>query len=164
MMRGSEPVPARRLIGRMPTDPRLPLAAARLRLLDRQPVPEERPRPGRGRATLRQRQARYLAAITNTSSIGHACREAGISRRLISWWRAVDPAFRERERQAREDFYDLIRWQLAALATRSDVALILMAKALLEEYMPARRRDHAVVEQLPARFTLALAPVEEMEV
>jgi hypothetical protein len=90
---------------------------------------------------------------------------AGIASRTdVYRWRA-DPAFVQRERMAAEDFWDLIRAQLAALALRSDVALTLMAKALLEEYMPVRRREHVIhADVLPDRFSLRLGAVPvEME-
>jgi hypothetical protein len=155
-----------RLRGRMPTDPRLPLAAARLRLLAAQPPPDplttRRPGPGVLRS-LRDRQRAYLAALADVGNVRWACRVAGIASRTdVYRWRA-DRGFVERERMAREGFLDRIRAQLAALALRSDVALMLMAKVLLAEYRPRQRQDHAVEDALPARFTLALAPRSDPE-
>jgi hypothetical protein len=153
----------RRLIGRTSTPVSLPLSAARDRLLARRPPPPG-PLGHRSpiRGSVRRRQALYLDAIANRSSVLLACQRSGLSRAIVYRWRQIDPVFRERELHAQEDFADLVRAQLAAAAQESDAVLIFLAKALIPEYMKTVRQADAGVDGLPSRFTLVLGafPVE----
>jgi hypothetical protein len=158
---------SKRLVGRMPTVG--PLAAARMRLLRREPplAPPDplgcRPGARLSRAARRERQSAYLAQIANTSSVLLACQRAGVSRSVLyADWRR-DPAFCRREALAVEDFRDLVRLQVAQRAfAGADLFLIALAKALLPEYRPTQRQEHAMADALPSRFTLTLAPCADL--
>ena len=154
-----------RLRGRMATDPRLPLAAARDRLLRRLPPPPE-PDPlatsqrGPGSRTQRERQRDYLEATRNIDGVWLAARAAGVSREIVYHWRRTDPAFVMREQLARADYDDGLRWQIHVRAfAGSDALLLMMVKALLPEYRKTVPRTEPVAadDGLPRRFTLALA-------
>lgn len=58
------------------------------------------------------RQGRFLRAFASSGSVAHACRVAGLDRRLVYRWRDRYPDFARRWKEAAARAADLVRGEL----------------------------------------------------
>lgn len=86
----------------------------------------------------------WLDTFASTGVVLLACRQAGITRQTVDWWKKHDDAFAEAWAWAKEDAKDRVRaeiwrrgvtgWDEDGVRKHSDTLLIFLAKSMMPEF------------------------------